>query len=56
MHARTAVLAWGYGAQFCLIVPSLNLVVTTLTEPAQELDGQIADVMRLVGQIVELAR
>lgn len=57
MHGREAILAWGYGAQFALMVPSLNLAVVTLTDAAvpKELGKQNAEVMRLVAQIVSLA-
>jgi CubicO group peptidase (beta-lactamase class C family) len=57
MRGRGVILAWGYGAQFAVMVPSLNLVVVTLADApgAKELDKQNAEVMNLVGQIVELA-
>jgi CubicO group peptidase (beta-lactamase class C family) len=57
MHGRMVVLAWGYGAQFALVVPSLNLVVVTLADPpdAKELGKQNVEVMGLVARIVELA-
>ncbi len=57
MQGRAVILAWGYGAQYALIVPSLNLVVVTLADPPgpKELNQQNAEVMGLVAQIVELA-
>jgi CubicO group peptidase (beta-lactamase class C family) len=57
LRGRAVVLAWGYGAQFALMVPSLNLVVVTLADApgAKELNKQNAEVMGLVAQIVELA-
>jgi CubicO group peptidase (beta-lactamase class C family) len=57
MQGRAVFLAWGYGAQYALIVPSLNLVVVTLADPPgpKELNQQNAEVMGLVAQIVELA-
>ncbi|WP_395709944.1 serine hydrolase domain-containing protein [Reyranella sp.] len=57
LHRRVATLAWGYGAQFALVVPSLNLVVIALTDApgAKELAKQAAEVMGLAAQIVELA-
>jgi CubicO group peptidase (beta-lactamase class C family) len=57
MRGRGVVLAWGYGAQFALVVPSLNLVVVTLADApgATELGKQNAEVMALVARIVELA-
>lgn len=57
LHGRVANLAWGYGAQFALMVPSLNLAVVMLadTPGAKELAKQAAEVMGLAGQIVELA-
>jgi CubicO group peptidase (beta-lactamase class C family) len=57
MQGRAVILAWGYGAQYALIVPSLNLVVVTLADPPgpKELSQQNAQVMGLIAQIVELA-
>ena len=58
MRGREVILAWGYGAQFALIVPSLSLTVVTLADApaANELGRQSAEMMRLVAQIVFLAR
>lgn len=49
--------AWGYGAQFALVVPSLRLAVTTTaTNPApRDLDAQNNAVMTVVAQIVAAA-
>ena len=56
MQGRGVILAWGYGAQYALIVPSLNLVVVTLADPLSlKLNQQNAEVMGLIAQIVELA-
>jgi CubicO group peptidase (beta-lactamase class C family) len=57
MQGRAVILAWGYGAQYALIVPSLNLVVITLADPPgpKELNKQNAEMMGLIAQIVELA-
>jgi CubicO group peptidase (beta-lactamase class C family) len=57
IQGRVVNLAWGYGAQFALVVPSLNLVVVTLADSpgAKELDKQNAEVMGLAARIVELA-
>ena len=57
LHGRVVNLAWGYGAQFALVVPSLSLVVVTLADApgANELAKQAAEVMGLAAQIVELA-
>jgi CubicO group peptidase (beta-lactamase class C family) len=57
LHGRDVNLAWGYGAQFALVVPSLSLVVVTLADApgANELAKQAAEVMGLAAQIVELA-
>jgi CubicO group peptidase (beta-lactamase class C family) len=57
MHGRVVILAWGYGAQYALIVPSLNLAVVTLADApgAKELGKQNAEVMGLAARIVELA-
>ncbi|MPZ32190.1 MAG: serine hydrolase [Rhodospirillales bacterium] len=57
LHGRVVNLAWGYGAQFALMVPSLNMVVVTLADApgAKELAKQAAEVMGLTAQIVELA-
>ncbi len=57
LHGRAVNLAWGYGAQFALVVPSLSLVVVTLADApgVNELAKQAAEVMGLAAQIVELA-
>jgi CubicO group peptidase (beta-lactamase class C family) len=57
LHGRVVNLAWGYGAQFALVVPSLSLVVVTLADApgVNELAKQAAEVMGLAAQIVELA-
>jgi CubicO group peptidase (beta-lactamase class C family) len=57
MGGRAVIWAWGRGAQFALMVPSLKLVVVTLADnpSAKELGQQNAAVMGLVAQIVELA-
>lgn len=57
MRGRAVVWAWGYGAQFAIIVPSRNLVVVTLADrpSAKELGKQNAEIMGLVAQITELA-
>lgn len=57
MRNRAVVWAWGYGAQFAVIVPSLNLVVVTLADrpSAKELGKQNAEIMGLVAQIADLA-
>jgi CubicO group peptidase (beta-lactamase class C family) len=57
LHGRVVNLAWGYGAQFALVVPSLSLVVVTLADApgTNELAKQAAEVMALAAQIVELA-
>jgi hypothetical protein len=57
MHGRAVIWAWGHGAQFALMVPSLDLVVATLADnpSSKELREQNAQVMGLVAQIVELA-
>jgi CubicO group peptidase (beta-lactamase class C family) len=49
--------AWGYGAQFALIVPSLRLAVTTTaTNPdPSDVVAQNNAVMTVVGRIVALA-
>jgi CubicO group peptidase (beta-lactamase class C family) len=56
MQGRAVILAWGYGAQYALIVPSLNLAVVTLADPPgpKELNQQNAEVMGLIAHIVEL--
>jgi hypothetical protein len=50
-------LAWGYGAEFVVIVPSPDLVVVTLVAApgAQELGKRNAGIMGLMAQIVALA-
>ncbi|MDR7375867.1 CubicO group peptidase (beta-lactamase class C family) [Rhodoferax ferrireducens] len=54
---RPVVWAWGYGAQFALVVPSLRLaVVTTATNPSPaDLVAQNNAVMTMVAQIVAVA-
>lgn len=49
--------AWGYGAQFALVVPSLRLAVTTTaTDPdPRDLAAQNNAVMRVVAKIVAVA-
>jgi len=49
--------AWGYGAQFALVVPARRLVVTTTAaNPSpRDLDAQNNAVMTVVSQIVALA-
>jgi CubicO group peptidase (beta-lactamase class C family) len=49
--------AWGYGAQFAVVVPSLRLAVTTTaTSPApRDLDAQNNAVMTVVAKIVAVA-
>lgn len=57
LNRRPVAWAWGYGAQFAMLVPSLQLaIVTSATDPhPRDLPSQNAAVMNLVARIVELA-
>lgn len=57
LQGRPMAWAWGYGAQFALVVPSLRLAVTTTaTNPRPaDLVAQNNAVMTLVARIVALA-
>ncbi len=57
LNGHKVAWAWGYGAQFAMIVPSLNLAITTsATDPRpQDLPRQNGSVMGLVARIIELA-
>lgn len=57
LNGRQVAWAWGYGAQFAMIVPSLHLaIVTSATDPRpQNLPRQNASVMNLVARVIELA-
>lgn len=52
---RPVAWAWGYGAQFAFVVPSLQLAIATAAKapPPRELGAQNAAVMELVARIVE---
>lgn len=54
LHGQRVAWAWGYGGQFALLAPALDLVVATAaTAPlAAALQQQTDDVMRLVGRLV----
>ena len=47
--------AWGYGAQFALLAPSLRLAVATaaIEPPPQRLAGQNRAVATLVGRVLD---
>ncbi|MES3000983.1 MAG: serine hydrolase domain-containing protein [Pseudomonadota bacterium] len=57
MQGRDVAWAWGYGGQFALAVPALELaVVTTATSPQFNLlNSQTASVMSIVSRLVEIA-
>ncbi|WP_295379322.1 serine hydrolase [uncultured Pseudacidovorax sp.] len=57
LTGRPVFWAWGYGAQFALVVPSLRLVVTTTATnpPVRELAAQNSAVMTVVERIVAAA-
>jgi CubicO group peptidase (beta-lactamase class C family) len=54
LNGHPVAWAWGYGAQFAVVVPSLRLaVITTASNPApRDLDAQNNAVMTVVAQIV----
>lgn len=56
LNGQAAFWAWGYGAQFALVLPSARLVVcTTARNPApRDLGAQNKDVMAVVAQIAAL--
>ena len=57
LHGQRVAWAWGYGGQFSLLVPDLQLVVATAAtspRPAQ-LKEQTDAVMMLVGRLVQAA-
>ncbi len=57
LHGQPVAWAWGYGGQFALLAPALDLVVATAaTAPlAAALQQQTDEVMRLVGRLVQAA-
>lgn len=57
LSGRPVAWAWGYGAQFALVVPSLRLAVMTTASnpPPGELSAQTNAVMAVVAQIVAVA-
>ncbi|MGJ7542829.1 serine hydrolase domain-containing protein [Variovorax sp. LT1R16] len=57
LHGKPVAWGWGYGGQFALVAPSLDLaVVTAATDPRpQDLQSQTAAIMALVAQVVALA-
>lgn len=57
LHGRRVAWAWGYGGQFALLAPELDLVVATAaTAPlSAQLQQQTDEVMALVGRLVAAA-
>lgn len=57
LHGQPVAWAWGYGGQFALLAPALDLVVATAaTAPlAAALQQQTDEVMGLVGRLVRAA-
>ena len=55
LGGRPVSWAWGYGGQFAILVPSLELAITTTATdpPPQDLQKQTAAVAALVAQVVE---
>ena len=58
LHGRRVVWGWGYGGQFALWVPELQLTVATAatSPPFAALKGQTDAVMALIGRVVQSAR
>jgi CubicO group peptidase (beta-lactamase class C family) len=57
LHGRRVAWAWGYGGQFSVLVPELQLAVATAatSPPPSALSQQTDAVMTLVGRMVEAA-
>lgn len=57
LNGHDVVWAWGYGAQFAVVVPSLRLAVTTTaTNPRpRDLSAQNSAVMAVVAKIVDIS-
>ncbi len=57
IQGRDVAWAWGYGGQFALAVPGLELaIVTTATNPMfNHLNSQTASVMNIAARLVEIA-
>lgn len=57
LNGRDVVLAWGYGAQFAVVVPSHRLVVTTtaINPRPRDLSAQNSAVMAIVAKIVDIS-
>jgi hypothetical protein len=57
LDKRPVFWAWGYGSQFALVVPSLQLAITTTaTNPSpRALDAQNNAVMGVVAKVVDVA-
>lgn len=57
LHGRRVAWAWGYGGQFALLAPELQLAVATAatSPPPSELRSQTDAVMMLVGRLLEAA-
>ncbi len=55
LRGKPVVWAWGYGGQFAMFVPSLNLAVATAaTDPRPaDLRAQTAAVMAVIAQVVD---
>lgn len=55
LNGRDVVLAWGYGAQFAVVIPSLRLVVTTtaVNPRPRDLSAQNSAVMAVVAKLVD---
>jgi CubicO group peptidase (beta-lactamase class C family) len=56
LHGQRVAWGWGYGAQFLMVVPALQLVVCSSTQepPPQALPARNREVMALVARVVAL--
>lgn len=57
LNGRDVVLAWGYGAQFAVVIPSLQLAVTTtaINPRPRDLSAQNSAVMAIVAKLVNVS-
>ena len=57
VHGHRVAWAWGYGGQFALLAPELQMTVATAatSPPPSELRVQTDAVMTLVGRLLEAA-
>jgi len=57
LHGQRVAWAWGYGGQFALLAPELELVVASAatSPPPSALRAQTDGVMSLVGRLLQAA-